>query len=159
MAPTAPANAYPRGLHAVYRGRVVRAPRSFDRPGKPPMATSRIAVKMAAPSAPRDDHDALTEWVNVIAFTERTRHLLMQCEKGMLVAICGNVTKEFYTNRSSDQREISRTIIVEDILSVGGSLQPGVAHPADMDHEMKTRLTDLVPESEPLPEDGFPDLD
>ena len=125
----------------MYRGRVVRAPRSFDRPGKPPMATSRIAVKMAAPSAPRDDHDALTEWVNVIAFTERTRHLLMQCEKGMVVAITGNVT------------------IVEDVLSVGGSLQPGVAHPADMDHEMKTRLTDLVPENEPLPEDGFPDLD
>ena len=122
------------------------------------MVTSRIAVKMATPSAPRDDHDALTEWVNVIAFTERTRHLLMQCEKGMLVAISGNVTKEFYTNRSGD-REISRTIIVEDILSTGGSLQPDVAHPADMDLEIKTRLTDLLPETEPLPDDGLPDLD
>ena len=122
------------------------------------MVTSRIAVKMAAPSAPWDDHDALTEWVNVIAFTERTRHLLMQCEKGMLVAISGNVTKEFYTSRSGD-REISRTVIVEDILSTGGSLQPDVAHPADMDHEIKTRLTDLVPQTEPLPDDGLPDLD
>ena len=96
MPKTAPANAYPRGLHAVYRGRTVREPRSFERPGKAPMVTCRIAVKMAAPSAPREDHNALTEWVNVIAFTERTRHLLMQCEKGMLVAISGNVTKEFY---------------------------------------------------------------
>ena len=113
MTKTAPANAYPRGLHAVYRGRIVRPPRSFERTGKPPMATSRVAVKMAAPSAPRADHDALTEWVNVIAFTERTRHLLMQCTKGMLVAISGNVTKEFYENRAGE-REISRTIIVEE---------------------------------------------
>jgi single-stranded DNA-binding protein len=82
----------------------------------------------------------------------------MQCTKGMLVAICGNVTKEFYTSRSGD-REISRTIIVEDILSTGGSLQPEVAHPADIDHDIKTRLTDLVPETEPLPDDGLPDLD
>ena len=101
------------------------------------MVTCRIAVKMAAPSAPREDHNALTEWVNVIAFTERTRHLLMQCEKGMLVAISRNVTKEFYQSRSGE-REISRTIIVEDILSTAGSLQPEVAHPADMDHEIKT---------------------
>ena len=122
------------------------------------MVTSRLAVKMAAPSAPREDRDALTEWVNVIAFTERTRHLLMQCAKGMLVAISGNVTKEFYTNRNGD-REISQTIIVEDILSTGGSLQPDVAHPADIDHEIKTRLTDLIPETEPGTDDGVPDLD
>ena len=158
MLKTAPANAYPRGLHAVYRGRTVREPRSFERPGKPPMVTCRIAVKMAAPSAPREDHNALTEWVNVIAFTERTRHLLMQCTKGMLVAISGNVTKEFYRSRSGEQ-EISRTIIVEDILSTGGSLQPDVAHPADIDDQIKTRLTDLVPQAEPLPDDGVPDLD
>ena len=159
MTNTAPANAYPRGLHAVYRGRIVRPPRSFQRTGKAAMVTSRrIAVKMAAPSAPREDRDALTEWVNVIAFTERSRHLLMQCSKGMLVAVSGNVTKEFYTSRSDD-REISRTIIVEDILSTGGSLQPDVAHPADIDHEIKTRLTDLIPESEPPADDGLPELD
>ena len=57
------------------------------------------------------------------------------------------------------EREISRTIIIEDITSTGGSLERGVAHPADMDHEIKTRITDLVPEAEPLPEDGLPDLD
>ena len=76
----------------------------------------------------------------------------------MLVAVSGNVTKEFYTSRSGD-REISRTIIVEDILSVGGSLQPEVAHPADMDHDIKTRLTDLLPETDPVSDDGMPDLD
>ena len=45
MPKTAPANPYPRGLHAVYRGRTVRDPRSFERPGKPPMVTCRIAVR------------------------------------------------------------------------------------------------------------------
>ena len=158
MAKTAPPNAYPRGLHAVYRGRIVRPPQERTRSGKTPMVTSRMAVKMAAPSAPRDDHDALTEWVNVLAFTERSRHLLMQCTKGTLVAVSGNVTKEFYETRSGG-REISRTIIVEDILSTAGSLQPDVAHPADIDDDIKTRLTNRLPESEPLPDDGMPDLD
>ena len=156
MARTAPANAYPRGLHAVYRGRIVRAPTEIDRAGKPPMVTARIAVKMAAPSAPRED--ALTEWVNVIAFTERNRHLLAQCEKGMLVAVSGNVTKEFYETRAGGRQE-SRTIIAEDIISVGGSLQPNVAHPADIDDDVKVKLADLVPEAGPEPTDGIPDLD
>ena len=122
------------------------------------MVTCRIAVKMAAPSAPREDHDALTEWVNVIGVTERNRHLLMQCKKGTLVAVTGNVTKEFYETRAGG-REISRTIIVEDIASAPGSLQPDVAHPADIDDDIKTRLTNRLPESEPLPDDGMPDLD
>ena len=121
------------------------------------MVTSRMAVKMQAPSAPREDWDELTEWVNVIAFTERNRHLLLQCTKGMLVTVSGNVTKEFYQS-SAGTREPSRTIIVEDILSVGGSLQPDVSHPADIDHDIKTRLTNLIPEQEPLPEDGGPDI-
>ena len=110
------------------------------------MVTARIAVKMAAPSAPRED--ALTEWVNVIAFTERNRHLLAQCEKGMLVAVSGNVTKEFYETRAGGRQE-SRTIIAEDIISVGGSLQPNVAHPADIDDDVKVKLADLVPEAGP----------
>ena len=50
----------------------------------------------------------------------------------MLLAVSGNVTKKFYTNRAGE-REISRTIIVEDILSTAGSLQPEVAHPADIE--------------------------
>lgn len=42
-----------------------------------------MAVEMAAPRAPREDHDALTEWVNIIAFTERgAHHLLLQLHEG-----------------------------------------------------------------------------
>ena len=162
MATTPPANAYPRGLHAVYRGRIVRPPKTIDRSGKPPMVTSRIAVNMASASSAREDRDALTEWVNVIAFSDRTRHLLSQCDKGQMIAVTGNVTKEFYQTRSGERAE-SRTIIVEDMLSAAGSLQPNVAHPADMDDSIKSRLADAasqaMPETKPIPEDGMPELD
>ena len=127
------------------------------------MVTSRIAVNMASASSAREDRDALTEWVNVIAFSERTRHLLSQCDKGQ-IAVTGNVTKEFYQTRSGERAE-SRTIIVEDMLSAAGSLQPNVAHPADMDDSIKSRLADAdaasraMPETKPIPAAGMPDLD
>ena len=126
------------------------------------MVTSRNAVNMASGSTPQVDRDALTEWVNVIAFSERNRHVLGQCTKGQLIAVSGNVTKEFYNARSGE-RAISRTIIVEDILSVAGSLQPNVAHPADMDDTIKNRFadtaSDVLPEAQAIPEDGMPELD
>ena len=46
------------------------------------MATARIAVHMASANSSREDRNALTEFVNVIAFNERCRHLLMNCSKG-----------------------------------------------------------------------------
>ena len=49
------------------------------------------------------------------------------------------------------------------MLSAAGSLQPNVAHPADMDDFIKSRLADAatqaLPETKPIPEDGMPDLD
>ena len=66
-----PPHAYPKGLHGCYRGRLVRNPRLIERAEKSPMATGRIAVHMAAPNAKREDREALTEFVNVIAFDER----------------------------------------------------------------------------------------
>lgn len=122
------------------------------------MVTTRIAVKMAAPSAPREARDTLTEWVNVIAFTERSRHLLSQCEKGMLVAVTGTSRRSSTRAGAADDRR-ARTIIAEDIISVGGSLQPNVAHPADIDDDVKVKLADLVPEAGPEPTHGIPDLD
>ena len=112
------------------------------------MVTSRIAVNMASASTPREERDALTEWVNIIAFSERTRHLLSQCAKGQMIAVTGNVTKEFYQTRSGERAE-SRTIIVEDMLSAAGSLQPNVAHPADMDDSIKNRLAEAASQAMP----------
>lgn len=57
MAKVAPPSAYPRALHAVYRGHIVRPPRTVERPEKSPMVSTRIAVNLAVPSVPADRED------------------------------------------------------------------------------------------------------
>ena len=172
----APLHAYPRGLHGCYRGRLVRDPRVIDRAGKSPMATGRIAVPMAAGNKSKEDRDALTEWVNVIAFDERCRHLLMSCSKGQLIAVMGGVTLDFYQGKNDRTRKISRTLIIEDLYASAASIQPKTSHPADIDHTLKNRIgsvTDTLdgrternddrmdrnPEEVELPEDELPTLD
>ena len=103
-----PPHAYPKGLHGCYRGRLVRNPRLIERAERAPMATARIAVRMAAPNTPREDRDALTEFVNVLAFDERCRHLLMNGSTGQLVAIVGGVTLETYTGRDGKKNRSHR---------------------------------------------------
>ena len=76
----------------------------------------------------------------------------------MLVAISGNVTKEFYQNRSGE-RDISRTIIVEDILSTAGSLQPDVAPPGRHGPRDQDAAHRSGAPGRALPDDGVPDLD
>ena len=100
MSTPPPPNSYSRGLHGVYRGRLVRDPRVVQRSGKSPMVTARIAVNLAAPSVPPEARAEFTEWVNVLAFSERTRHLLSQCGKGQQVAVMGGVSLDVYETRS-----------------------------------------------------------
>ena len=165
----APPHAYPRGLHGCYRGRLVRDPRLIDRDGKPPMATARIAVQMAAGKKSREERDALTEWVNLIAFDERCRHLLMSCSRGQLIAAMGGVTLDFYQAKNDKTPKISRTLIIEDLYASAASIQPNTSHPADIDHTLKDRIgsvtdtrrdeADRNPEEVEFPEDELPTLD
>lgn len=67
-----------------------------------------------APNTWREEGDALTEFVNVLAFDERCRHLLMNCPTGQLVAVVGGVTLEMYTTRDG-KKKIGRTIIAENM--------------------------------------------
>ena len=126
------------------------------------MATGRTAVHMAAPNTSRDDRDALTEFVNVIAFDERCRHLLMNCSTGQLVAVVGGVTLDFYKSRDGT-RKISRTIIAEDLYAAAASIQPKGTHPADMDSQLKDRIAsaaaDALPEEADQPYGEPPNLD
>ena len=118
------------------------------------MATARIAVHMAAPNTPREDREALTEFVNVLAFDERCKHLLMNCSTGQLVAIVGGVTLETYKGRDG-KKKIGRTIIAEDLYAAAASIQPKGTHPADMDDGLKNRIgaaaLDAVPEEADTP--------
>lgn len=99
----------------------------------------------------------------MIAFSERTRHLLSQCDKGQMLAVTGNGSRDFYESRRSGETVVSRTIIVEGVLSAAGSLQRDVPHPADIDPGLKSGMEDalsgVLPERQPTPPDGVPDLD
>jgi len=57
------------------------------------MTTTRLAVNLCPPTTPRAERENLTEWVDVIAFSERARHLLEQTRKGDLVEVTGGVSK------------------------------------------------------------------
>lgn len=74
----------------------------------------------------------------------------------------GKVTLESYTTRSGEPPGC-RTIVAEELISDVGTLQPNVPHPADIDDELKTAMDEatagVLPERQPLPEDGVPELD
>lgn len=121
------------------------------------MATARIACHLATPKSPKEHREKLTEYVNVIAFTPRNRHLLMSCSKGQLIAVMGGVSIELSILPNGDER-IERTIIAEDICAAAASVQPKGVHPADMDTALKSRINeaaDLMPE-EAEGDGGFP---
>lgn len=157
-----PQGSYPKGLYAVYRGRLVKDPKEVTRGrDKPPTVSARMAVAMASSKVPLEQRDTLTEWVNVLAFGARVRHLLMQCSKGQTIAVTGNVTCELRTLRSGEEIA-ERTIIAEDLMGVAASLQPNVSHPADMDAGIKAALataTEDKPTRTPIPEGGAVELD
>ena len=64
---------------------------------------------MAAPDVSPEERDQLTEWVDVIAFSEAMQARLLACEKGETIAVSGNVTKKFYQRRKGETAE-GRTI-------------------------------------------------
>ena len=140
----------------------MREPRTVERAGKAPIAAGRIAVYMASPKARREDRERLTEYVNVIAFTPRNRHLLMSCSKGQVIAAVGGVTLEISSLPDGGGERINRTLIIEDMYSAAGSIQPKGVHPADMDGSLKSRMNEaaeLMPDEPELPEGETPVLD
>ena len=61
-------------------------------------------------------------------------------EKSDLIAVTGNVTKEFF-ERNDGTRDVSRTIIAEDVLATRGSVQPKVPHPTEVDPGLKSAVS------------------
>ena len=143
MSRSAPPNAYPKGCIAVGVGAYRRQPRGT-------VGAARAAER------------PLTEWVNVIAFSDRTRHLSSQFDKSQMIAVMGKSR----WSRTRPGRASPRgcpTIVAEELISDAGTLQPNVPHPADIDDELKTAMDEatagVLPERQPLPEDGVPELD
>ena len=76
---------------------------------------------MAAPDVPTEVRDRLTEWVNVIAFSDALKTRLMKCKKSEAIAVMGNVTLKFYKTNQGEER-IDRTIIAESVMSASASV-------------------------------------
>ena len=73
--------AIPGGCCTCYRGNLASDPRHVEQENTS-FAAARMAVNMAAPDVPAEERDKLTEWVNVIAFSEALRTKLLKCETG-----------------------------------------------------------------------------
>ena len=57
---------------------------------------------MAARTSRPEERDQLTEWVDVIAFSEAMQARLLACEKGETIAVSGKVTERFYRRRTGE---------------------------------------------------------
>lgn len=113
--------AVPRGLYAVYRGNLGGDPKTINR--ERPFVSARMGVNMAGPDVSTEERDGLTEWVNVIAFSDALREKLMKCRRGEQVTVMGNVTLKFYQTGSGETR-VDRTIVADALMSAASSYIP-----------------------------------
>ena len=128
-----PAGAIPRGCDTTYRG-CWRTSRRSSRPtaGSP---RARIGVNMAAPDVPDEERSALTEWVNVLANRPAIISRLLNCDKGDLVAVMGNVTKKFYTRHHVARRTApDRAAVSTRHSNAELDDRPCLRHPHHSDH-------------------------
>ena len=93
----------PRACDCTYRGNLAAKPQVIDKDGRK-FVSARMGVNMAAPNVPREEQDELTEWVDVMAFSEAMQARLLACEKGETIAVSGNVTKKFFQRRNTRDR-------------------------------------------------------
>ena len=70
----------PRGCYAVDRGNLAADPKTID--CERPFVSARMGVNMAAPEVGAEEHEKLTERVNIIAFAETLREKLLKCSHG-----------------------------------------------------------------------------
>ena len=110
----------PRACDCTYRGNLAAKPRLIEKDGRR-FVSARIGVNMAAPNVPREEQDELTEWVDVMAFSEAMQARLLACEKGETIGVSGNVTKKFY-RRANNETVESRTIIADYVRAASASV-------------------------------------
>ena len=114
------AGAVPRACDCTYRGRLAAKPQQIEK-GERTFVSGRIGIKMVGPNVPREKHDELTEWVDVIAFSDAMQARLLACEKGEVIAVSGNVTRKPYKRRTGETA-ISRTIIADYVRAASASI-------------------------------------
>ena len=110
----------PRACDCTYRGNLAAKPQVIEKDGRK-FVSARMGVNMAAPNVPREEQDELTEWVDVMAFSEAMQARLLACEKGETIAVSGNVTKKFFQRRNNETA-VSRTIIADYVRAASASI-------------------------------------
>ena len=111
----------PRACDCTYRGNLAAKPKLIEKDDGRKFVSATIGVNMAAPTVPREEQDELTEWVDVMAFSEAMQARLLACEKGETIGVSGNVTKKFYQRRNGETA-VSRTIIADYIRAASASI-------------------------------------
>ncbi|MYH29207.1 MAG: single-stranded DNA-binding protein [Acidobacteria bacterium] len=120
----------PRACDCTYRGRLAAKPELVEKDGRK-FVSAQVAVHMVAPNVPREKHDELTEWVDVIVFSEAMQARLLTCEKGETISVAGNVTKKPYERRDGETA-VSRTIIADYVRAASASIAgTGARKPAE----------------------------
>ena len=118
---TAP-GAIPRGCYASYRGNLAGPPRKVEQNTRT-FAAARMGVNMAAPDVATEEREKLTEWVNIIAFSDALMAKLLKGKTGEPVVVMGNVTLKFYSTGGGETR-VDRTIVADAIMSASASVLP-----------------------------------
>ena len=111
----------PRACDCTYRGNLAAKPKLIEKDEGRKFVSARIGVNMAAPNVPREEQDELTEWVDVMAFSEAMQARLLACEKGETIGVSGNVTKKFYKQANGETVE-NRTIIADYVRVASASI-------------------------------------
>ena len=120
----------PRACDCTYRGNLAAKPKVVTTENGRKFVSATIGVNMAAPNVPREEQDQLTEWVDVMAFSEAMQTRLLACEKGETIGVSGNVTKKFFERRNGETG-VGRTIIADYIRAASASIAGTVPHKAD----------------------------
>jgi len=113
--------AIPRACDCTYRGNLAAKPKLIEKDDGRKFVSARMGVNMAAPNVPREEQDELTEWVDVMAFSEAMQARLLACEKGETIGVSGNVSKRFY-QRGNGETAVSRTIIADYVRAASASM-------------------------------------
>ena len=128
----------PRACDCTYRGNLAAKPKLVEKDNGRKFVTATIGVNMAAPTVPREEQDELTEWVDVMAFSEAMQARLLACEKGETIGVSGNVTKKFFQRRNGETA-VSRTIIADYIRAASASMAATAPRKADEKPEAAPR--------------------
>ena len=110
----------PRACDCTYRGRLAAKPQQIEKEERT-FVSAQMAVHMVGPNVPREEHDELTEWVDVMAFSEAMQARLLACDKGEVISVSGNVTKKPFQRRTGETA-ISRTIIADYVRAASASI-------------------------------------